>query len=52
MTSQPGEGGGGKSTQGKGGHHLRIDKGYPGGAAHFENCSYNYGSYIHVLYIL
>ena len=31
---------------------LRIDKGYPGGAAHFWNCSYNYGSYIYELYIL
>ena len=32
--------------------HLRIDKGYPGGAAHFGKCSYNSGSYIHVLYII
>ena len=31
---------------------LRIDKGYPGGAAHFGKCSYNYGCYIYVFYIL
>ena len=33
-------------------HTLRIDKGYPGGAAHFGNCSYNTGSSVYVLYIL
>ena len=28
---------------------LRIDKGYPGGATHFGNCSYNYGGSVYVL---
>ena len=31
---------------------LRIDKGYPGGATHSGNCSYNYGGSVYVLYIL
>ena len=31
--------------------HLRIGKGYPGGAAHSGTCIHNYGGRISMLYI-